>query len=191
MHLVWFPLNSISCTFILFVFLYAFVRNFSVDRFWMILMWLAFDIWGATRSEGGVVYWGHIGGLFCGFCLALTMTYFRWVETKSMERSLLETWKVKCKTRTKTPSPTMHPTEDNRNFRGNEWQTIPLPPALLKSKQTDNSDQEREKPTSSRQSFIYFECPCEKSLKIIIEHASKTGRCPQCNSKFKVPSSQG
>ena len=50
MYLVFFPENSISC----FFFIYLRPIWFTVRSFWMILFWFIFDIWGATRGGGGV-----------------------------------------------------------------------------------------------------------------------------------------
>jgi len=82
MYLVWYPLNSISCVTI-------WLGEFTVDSFWMILLWLAFDIWGAASDSGGVAYFAHLGGFATGFGLAIVLLRTKMVEMDEIEKSLL------------------------------------------------------------------------------------------------------
>ena len=44
--LIWFPVNSISCVYIILII----IRSFTLDSYWMILLWVVFDIWGSVGS---------------------------------------------------------------------------------------------------------------------------------------------
>lgn len=86
MFLVYFPRNDVRCfwTFI--------IRSgtFSVSSVWMILLWLAFDIWGAWSGGGNVAYWAHLGGFAAGFAIAIHSLRHRWVRMTATECSLLQ-----------------------------------------------------------------------------------------------------
>lgn len=88
MFLVWYPLNSISC-FYMWGIIPTLGSSFSLSSYWMILFWLAFDIWGATTSAGGTAYWAHIGGFVIGFVLAIALLKTGLVEMDEDEKSLL------------------------------------------------------------------------------------------------------
>jgi hypothetical protein len=49
--------------------------KFETKSFWMILLWLAFDIIGILSGGGGIAYGAHLGGfiagMLAGFCLLL------------------------------------------------------------------------------------------------------------------------
>ena len=66
MYLVFFPINEITCYFV-FLLLPRLIKEFSLSSIWMILFWLAFDIWGAMRGGGQVAYFAHLGGFAGGF----------------------------------------------------------------------------------------------------------------------------
>ncbi len=90
MFLVWYLLNEITCWFGYWFYYTAGSDSFSVSSYWMILLWLAFDIWGALRGEGNVGYVAHIAGFGLGCCLAILMLKLRWVRLEPGERSLLQ-----------------------------------------------------------------------------------------------------
>ena len=86
MYLIYYPRNKISC------FYFVFFRggSFSVSSFWMILLWLAFDIWGASTGGGTVAYWAHLGGFVAGASIGACTLALAWVEMTSTERSLFD-----------------------------------------------------------------------------------------------------
>ena len=88
MYLVFYPLNSISCILLWF----PYVKEFSLDSFWMILFWFSFDIWGTVSGDGGVAYMAHIGGFVDGFTLSIILLKCQIVQMDSIEKSLLEIW---------------------------------------------------------------------------------------------------
>ncbi|NUM54593.1 MAG: rhomboid family intramembrane serine protease [Candidatus Hydrogenedentes bacterium] len=86
MYLVFYPQNEVTCLWwIIFR-----AGTFAVSSIWMILFWLAFDIWGAWSGAGGVAYWAHLGGFFSGFALASSMLWLGWVEMTETETSIYD-----------------------------------------------------------------------------------------------------
>ena len=86
MFLVYFPRNEIQC------FWWIFFRGgtFSVSSIVMILIWLAFDIWGVVSGGEGIAYWGHIGGIATGVAIGVASLHFGWVKMSDTECSLLD-----------------------------------------------------------------------------------------------------
>jgi len=84
MALIIYPLNRLHCA-------YAFSMplmgifwksgKFSTKSFWMILLWLVFDIFGVVSGSGGTAYWAHIGGFGFGMTAALLLVIFEALET--------------------------------------------------------------------------------------------------------------
>lgn len=87
---VWYLLNEISCWYAYWFFSAADAGSFSVSSFWMVLLWLAFDVWGAVRGGGNIGYIAHLAGFAAGFLLAVLLLVLRWVEMEQGERSLLQ-----------------------------------------------------------------------------------------------------
>jgi membrane associated rhomboid family serine protease/DNA-directed RNA polymerase subunit RPC12/RpoP len=86
MYLVLYPVNDISCAYVVVI---RFGR-FAVSGFWMILLWLAFDIWGAVSGSGRIAYFAHLGGFAAGFGLAFLLIRIGWIQMDPTERSLLQ-----------------------------------------------------------------------------------------------------
>lgn len=86
LFLILYPLNEISC----FYFVIIRFGVFGVSSIWMILLWLAFDIWGATAGGGGVAYMAHLGGFAAGAAVGVMLLERKWIEMDRGERSLLQ-----------------------------------------------------------------------------------------------------
>ena len=84
--LMWYPLNSISC----FYWFYIRGGTFRVSSYWMILLWLVFDIWGVATGGGSVAYWAHIGGFIAGLALGALLLLTHAVKMVETERSLID-----------------------------------------------------------------------------------------------------
>ncbi|MBN2449157.1 MAG: rhomboid family intramembrane serine protease [Lentisphaeria bacterium] len=89
MYLVFYPQAPVNCWYWV-----LFVRggsgSFRVQSYWMILLWLLFDIWGAATGGDGVAYWAHIGGFLTGFAGAFLLVRLGWVTMARYETSLVE-----------------------------------------------------------------------------------------------------
>lgn len=64
--------------------------TFSLSAGYMILLWVAFDIWGAASGAGGVAYWAHLGGFASGVAIGVISLKRGWVTMTSTECSLLQ-----------------------------------------------------------------------------------------------------
>lgn len=85
LFLVYFPKNDIRC---FWWFIWRF-GTFHVSSIWMILLWFAFDLWGAT-GEGRVAHFAHLGGFVAGVAIGFGTLLFHWVEMTDTECSLLD-----------------------------------------------------------------------------------------------------
>lgn len=168
MYLVFFPENSISC------FFWLFYRpiTFSVSGYWMILLWLAFDIWGAARGSQGVAYVAHVGGFVSGFALAILMLKMRWIVMQRDEKSLLQML------------PTKNKTMPDRLYSRRTSQP-------QQRKQANKTTKERllipKEPVKSEDPYIRFSCRCGQKIKTPTAQAGKIGRCPKCRTPIKIP----
>jgi membrane associated rhomboid family serine protease len=90
MFLVWYLLNDISCWYGFWFFGAGDSGALQVSSFWMILLWLAFDVWGAIGGAGDIGYLAHLAGFAAGFALAVLLLKLKWVEMEEGERSLLQ-----------------------------------------------------------------------------------------------------
>ena len=63
-----------------------------VVRIWLItLIWLGFDIWGASTGGGSVAYFAHIGGFAAGVVTGLVLLHFDKIDLTELDgRTLLE-----------------------------------------------------------------------------------------------------
>lgn len=119
MFLVWFPLANIR---IVYFFLLRVVTT-QAASFWLILLWLVFDIWGAATGAEGVAYWAHLGGFVGGVALAMGLSLRGWVEHDDSEEQPLPRllglgrwrgeWDPK-RVREKAPQPVAGPVQAHR-----------------------------------------------------------------------------
>ncbi len=86
MFLILFPRNNVAC----FWFFIFWGGMFRVSSYWMILLWLAFDLWGVVTGEQTVAYWAHIGGLLGGAAVAVVLLKGRFIEPLRTEETLLD-----------------------------------------------------------------------------------------------------
>ncbi|HOK95600.1 MAG TPA: rhomboid family intramembrane serine protease [Anaerohalosphaeraceae bacterium] len=161
MFLVLFWQNEMDCLFVMFIFFRPIVKTFSISSFWMIGLWLVFDILGAIVGGSNTAYFAHLGGFFMGIVLAVLLLKCNLVTMYSDEQSLVELveqWRQKL--------------QDDKLERiarvsvnkAQKQDTAPPVPAMIR-----------------------FVCPCGKQIKAPIQAAGKTGLCPVCRRKLIVP----
>lgn len=86
MYLILYPLNNVSC-----IWMFGFHGNtVSFSGMWLILLWLIFDLWGASTGGGGVAYWAHLGGFVAGAGIAVALLTTGMVVPTDSERSLFD-----------------------------------------------------------------------------------------------------
>ncbi len=85
--LVFFPRNDVRM--LLWIFVY--IRPFTVSSIWMILMWVAWDVYyTVTGAETGVAHWAHLGGFIAGFGMAIALAVKGIIQADADEQTLLE-----------------------------------------------------------------------------------------------------
>lgn len=85
LFLILYPLNDITCGY----WWFYHGGSFTVSSIWMILFWLAFDLWGVVGGGGHTAYWAHLGGFASGAGLGVLLLHLGWIEMSRDERSLL------------------------------------------------------------------------------------------------------
>jgi membrane associated rhomboid family serine protease len=85
-YLIYYPVNNIA------MFYFIFFRTGTVEfsSIWMILLWLAFDIWGVAVGGSGVAYVAHLTGFALGASSAVIAHLRRWIEPGEYERTLVQ-----------------------------------------------------------------------------------------------------
>jgi membrane associated rhomboid family serine protease len=184
-YLVFFYENNITCIFLWIYFFRPIVRQFTLSSFWMILFWLAFDIFGAARGGGTVAYFAHLGGFAVGFGMAFIMLKMRWVVMERYEKSLLQMW-----TQRKNPPPDSF--ASNPGMFPYDLETKkPQPPPNIPMLNLNRKNVDIEKTPSeldkSKDDLIRFVCPCGKKVKAPIKYAGKLAECPRCKKRVKIP----
>jgi len=176
MYLIFFPHNDISCCFLV---IWYPVR-FSLSSYWMILLWFALDIVGLLRGSGGVAYVAHVSGFLAGFVLAIVMLKTGLVEMQRDDTTLIELLGLDKKRRRPDRRRDLPQWQaDWQNDRRPEPEPAPPP-------QVETIPLEREaKPVEQ---VIRFKCECGQKIKVPALHAGKSGRCPKCSKRVRIPS---
>jgi membrane associated rhomboid family serine protease len=198
MYLVFFPENEITCYLII---PFLFVREICLSSIWMILFWVAFDVWGAMSGGGGVAYFAHLGGFAAGFVLAIVMLKYRLVVMEEgYEKSLLQLIsdrKEPAKYES-TPFYIRHSGLSEKDLESVKPETAE--PAAMKTIPLESTvgEPQASRPSSrgtsplggpkpDREEFIRFTCSCGKRLKFPSKYAGKVGRCPGCKLRIRLP----
>jgi membrane associated rhomboid family serine protease len=189
MFLVLFPQNEITCYFVYFA-----VKQFNVSSGWVILFWLAFDILGAMLGGGGVAYFAHLGGFAGGVVLAILMLKYKMVTMERYEKSLLQIIE-EYRHPAAIESPSRYYDYLGATAKEQpELPLVPIPPVPFEPKTISIDPVEQPqpekislKPQTPKDEFIRFACSCGKRFKMPAKFAGKTGKCPQCNSRLKIP----
>ncbi len=190
MYLVFYPLNEITCLFSLFplvplVYAWGF-RSVTVSGVWVILLWLAFDIYGALAGGGPVAYMAHLGGFAAGFGIGVALLMLKWVKMRPYERSLLQIIRKQTPGVYPAPPPPTPWRADGEYVEEEMDMQMHVRPVklgdLLKS---GNPSCKPDQPESGQ--TIQFTCPCGQRIKAPIENAGSRGLCPGCKQEITVP----
>jgi len=100
-YLVLFPLQDVS-VFWFFFFRYGVVE---VAGFWLVLLWLLFDIIGASGDADGVGYWAHIGGCAAGIAAGFLMDALGWTLLDAEEQTSILALATGRHSKPRTPDP--------------------------------------------------------------------------------------
>ncbi len=186
MYLVLFYENSITCYWAPIL---IYWRQFTVSSFWMILMWLAFDVYGALRGGAGVAYFAHLGGFGTGFAITWVMCQKGWITMERYEKSLWQWWqqrRAEACPRAPEARP-VRPREDvtTAELPSRRWDEPrePIDPAKpIPFLSLDGGAGARPPDGRSR-----VRCACGKALRVSRQYAGKTVVCPQCGAAVAVP----
>jgi membrane associated rhomboid family serine protease len=211
MYLVLYPRNDIS------VFYWWFLvtkGTFEISGYWMILMWLAFDIFGAIRGEGHVGYFAHLGGFFTGAALAVILLLTRRVVMdEKYEESLLDLIREKFRPKPEPPrlktwmdvelaKESLQSDEKSTRIakvsasvslprRGSRGRRPTLSGADIAPPQANDPypplELARNEPPPSAPKFIRYACSCGKRFKSHVALAGRVGECPQCKKQLVIP----
>ena len=89
MYLMLYPLNNVSCFYLIFP-MPPLCGTFSLSGMWIILLWVVFDIWGVAAGGGSVAYWAHLGGFAAGFGACILLLRLEWIRMTATECSLAD-----------------------------------------------------------------------------------------------------
>lgn len=180
MYLVFFPENSISC------FYFILWHPIRVRSFWMVLLWFAFDIFGAMYGGAGVAYLAHIGGFVAGFALAVLLLKTKVIAMERDEKSILELLGLEKKD---TPAER----RGDYAYWQQEWRGEEKGPGDEKQQMQEEAPErqagvfETQEPPER---FIHFTCRCGQRVKMPGKYAGLIGRCPKCSARLKIPGGQ-
>lgn len=175
MYIVFFPENSISCFFFL-----PRPMSASIMGYWVVLLWIIFDVFAALHGVRGVTYVSHIFGLAAGFGLAVLMLKMKWVVMERDEKSLLQKL-----------SREKEEAEEEKKEKEKEKKDTGVVDKEKKAveKEILAGESAVSKAEKSKDEFIRFSCQCGKKIKVPKEYAGRSGRCPRCKRAVQVPGS--
>jgi membrane associated rhomboid family serine protease len=170
MYLIFFPDNPITCYLLL-----VWIWRFTVSSYWIILYWLAFDIYGAFNGGGFVAYFAHLGGFAAGITMALLLLKTGMAIMYRDEESLpqlIARWRGK-----------IQPASIEENYN-------PFARDLAAIEKEKKLKAEIEAQKSADDHFIRFACVCGQKIKVPKRYAGKKGRCPGCSKYVRIPQIQ-
>jgi hypothetical protein len=180
MYLAFFPENEITCYFVMWFFLNPYAKEFCISSIWMILFWVVFDVWGAMKGGGGVAYFAHLGGFAAGFVLAIAMLKLKLVVMEEgYEKSLLQLISGRKGPAAYESTPFY---VGRSGLSEKDLETIKpetAEPAEMKTIPLE--------PEPPKEEFIRFTCSCGKRFKAPLKYAGKTGVCPKCKLRVRLP----
>jgi membrane associated rhomboid family serine protease len=201
MYLVLFPTNSITCYWSLTM---LYWKEFEAPSYAMILLWLAYDIFGAAVGGSNIAYFAHFGGFATGFVIAIILLKTKFITMTQYEKSLLdifsemrskppprESYSDRILTQAHSTPDKKQTTEEIPAGTAAETKQIPQPVLSVDDFFRQPAPQTEPLPSQSKtgtgDGFIRFYCTCGKRCKVPAQFAGKTGKCPQCKQPVKIP----
>ena len=184
MFLVLYPRNGCSCFYIF----WWRIGTFMVSSFWMILLWLAFDIFGAVLGAGHTAYYAHLGGFGAGFMLAFMLLALKGIQMHPDEESLLCLLGGKQQLQPATAPRVFFNEEEPTAYRPPPWETAEW--GASKAQRTESAPalatatQESALVAGGR---ILVICPCGKEYRVSSRHAGRSTECPGCGEEMTIP----
>ena len=195
-YLIFYPIHDISCFWYFCIFYYFRWGTFTVSGFWMILLWLAFDICGVFLGGGGVAYFAHLGGFAAGIAIGFVLLLTKLVPMDpDDDESLLQ---ILTRGRKKEPAISRSRTAfdiqqaiDRKKYGpiddqpGPEIAPLRLP--IMTSQPITASPTPQPTTQKASEQMVRFYCTCGQKIKMPAKHAGRTGKCPKCRLKITIP----
>ena len=186
MFLVLYPRNGCSCFYIF----WWRIGTFMVSSFWMILLWLAFDILGAVLGTGQTAYYAHLGGFGAGFMLAAMLLALKGIRMHPDEESLLCLLSGKPRMEAAAPQTMCFNEEEPSVYQPAPWETPEW--GAAKAQETASATAVAAA-TATQESMlvaddrIVVNCSCGKEYRVSRRHAGRTTECPGCGEAMTIP----
>lgn len=93
MFLVLYPENEVKCVwfwFVIMIFIRPTMLAFSCSSYWLLLAWLALEVYYAATSFDMVAHFAHLGGFAAGFVIAAFLLERKWIRMEYYEKSLFQ-----------------------------------------------------------------------------------------------------
>jgi len=209
-YLVLYPLNNISCLFLLgFRFIW-----FTVSSYWIILLFLAFDIWGAVRGGAQIGYHAHLGGFAAGLGLIALALAAGLLRMEMAEKSLIQLFgfqkhrseRERLAAAGRAPEHWAAPREEPKGpktmldtMAGRAPATgvgaragMPKPPPSRPAPKQDIPRPPRAAPAEPATppapgDTVLMKCACGKRLRVPRSFSGRQAKCPACSQIIQIP----
>ncbi len=164
MYLVLFPENSVN-----WFSPFPHPVTFAGSSYTTIIVWLVLDFVSTLCGVEGIAFIGHTQSVTCiahilvfgvGFGLAALALKKKWLLTERGERSLLQVL---------------------------SRQDVQVEQEQEKKPKESEARKPTKVTTTPKDEFIHFSCDCGKKIRVHRRFAGKTGQCPQCKKRVKIP----
>jgi membrane associated rhomboid family serine protease len=214
MFLVLYPENDVKCAWIWLIFLVIIrptIVTFACSSYWLLLAWLALEVYYAATSLDMVGHFAHLGGFAAGVVIAVFLLERKWITMEYYEKSLLQLVGIHKKESyfdrdyldpnfaylqqqaqeaaatapgcDVAPSLTADPPPPEAYEQPPPVTQQPFEAAAQPQVLSPSGTGQAE----FQQEFIKVFCPCGKKVKFPIQYAGRTGSCPKCGKPITIP----
>ncbi|MBE0536568.1 MAG: rhomboid family intramembrane serine protease [Phycisphaerae bacterium] len=185
-YLMFFPVHDMTC---LWMFMLRF-GTFTISGYWMILLWLGFDIMGVMTSGDGVAYFAHLGGFAAGVGVGFGLLATNVVKTDDFDETLLQILTRGKREKAEAERRTLSDFEIQERIDRKRYGA--LDGAQKSAVHTEELLQQPNRPpkvVKSADGMIRFYCGCGQRIKMPVKHAGRTAKCPTCHGSLTIPGS--
>ena len=132
------------------------------------------------------VNWLIIAGIIVVFVLQVVVLMLkrRWIEVERYEKSLLQMWQERKKPVKEGFGPSYGMLRSERKDEKLESATVVRDEQRARPAEPKRITMEPEEP---EEEFIRFTCSCGKGVKVAVQYAGRTGQCPRCKKRVRIP----
>ncbi len=95
LYLVYFPRNDVRVLYFFWLFYIIRAGTFELSSYWMILLYVALDVFGFLSGGGNVAYIAHLSGTACGLGAGILLLSTGLVRSSEAEENLLQFLRVR------------------------------------------------------------------------------------------------